>query len=80
MGPYSVISQHIAVSRMYSFCQACFPNLQIWVEADDPTALAFWKEHLTRQKDVSEDTKDAVEHRMGLQKMDTMLEEDKPAY
>lgn len=45
VGPYTVTSQHIAISRMYSFCQRCCPRLQIWVEADDATALACWKEH-----------------------------------
>ena len=55
-GPYTVISQRIAISRMYSFCQRCCPRLQIWVEADDTAALACWKEHLTQQKDVGEDT------------------------
>lgn len=42
-GPYTVLSQRVAVSRMYSFCQACCPRLQIWVEAGDTAALALWK-------------------------------------
>ena len=56
VGPYTVISQQIAISRMFSYCQTCCPNLQIWVEADDTAALACWKEYLIQQKGAAEDT------------------------
>ena len=46
-----------AVSRMFSYCQTCCPNLQIWVEADDTTVLACWKEHLIQQKEAAKDAK-----------------------
>ena len=55
VGPYTVIRQRNAISRMYSFCQRCCPNLQIWVEADDATALACWKGHLMAKKKTAED-------------------------
>lgn len=50
-GPYTVTSQRIAISRMFSYCQTCCPNLQIWVEADDTAALACWKSHWMQEKD-----------------------------
>ena len=53
-GPYAVISQRIAISRMYSFCQTCCPRLQIWVEAGDTAALACWKEHWMQEEDTTE--------------------------
>lgn len=56
IGPYTVISQRIAISRMYSFCQRCCPRLQIWGEADNTAALARWKEHLTTKKKAAKDT------------------------
>lgn len=65
VGPYTVTSQRIAISRMYSFCQGCCPRLQIWVEADDATALACWKEHLYQQNDTA---KAAMGQRMVLLK------------
>lgn len=54
VGPYTVISQRIAISRMYSFCQRCCPHLQIWVDAGDTAALACWKGHWMQEKETAE--------------------------
>ena len=56
VGPYTVISQQIAISRMFSYCQTCCPNLQIWVEADNAAALACWKGQWMQEKDSTEDS------------------------
>ena len=66
VGPYTVISQQIAISRMFSYCQTCCPNLQIWVEADNAAALAQNREDKVGDRAGAHDAQQVVGGQGGL--------------